>query len=426
MKITYFVNTMFLMTGKNTKVLCDPWVTSGNKSRSGLYNFPKLKTTREELPNLKPDFIYISHTHADHFDPDTLCVFDKNIPILVSWYKHNFTEKAVRGIGFKDVRVSDPNKPLKLNGEDTCWIEPSAKYSAVDSIAVFNIDGFNILNANDCGFNYDQCKSIKQRFLDIHAACIPSGMQGPYPAFYQNLTLEEKKEESEKKKYNNFMSIIDYIKVLKPKYLIALTGGAVYGGKKALLMPYTGVGTAVEAKKFLQKKNIEIETILLSEKCSFDFNKKETEGVFVDNSHENSKEYFKEISCIQSPFEEGGNFWVSESEQIDLSTLLYNARVKQLLWQQRLNIVSSSVFFIDVGQEYIYRLSLSDETVQKAKEIDIKDVEYEIFRMPYSLLIAFLTRHYNYSNLKTQFVDFYRKPDIFNPDLHLLMSHLHL
>ena len=62
MKITYFVNTMFLITGKDTKVLCDPWVTSDNKSRSGLYNFPKLKTIREDLPNLKPDFIYISHS----------------------------------------------------------------------------------------------------------------------------------------------------------------------------------------------------------------------------------------------------------------------------------------------------------------------------------------------------------------------------
>ena len=191
-------------------------------------------------------------------------------------------------------------------------------------------------------------------------------------------------------------------------------------------MPYTGVGTALEAKIFLQKNNINVETILLSENCSFDFNKKEIEGDFIDNSHEQSQEYFKEISCVQSPFEKGGSFWIEESEQIDLSTLLYNARGKQLDWQKRLNIISNSVFFIDIGQKYLYRLSLADDSVQKIKEKDITDAEYEIFRMPYSLLIAFLTRHYNYSNLKTQFVDFYRKPNIFNPDLHILMSHLHL
>jgi len=426
MKITYYVNTMFLITGNHTRVLCDPWVTSDNKSRSGLYNFPKLKTTREELPYLKPDFIYISHTHADHFDPDTLCVFDKNTPVLVSWYKHNFTEKAVKKVGFKDVRVSSPEKPIDLNGGDTCWIEPSAKYSAVDSLAVFNIDGLNVFNANDCGFDYNQCKLLKKRFSDIHVACIPSGMQGPYPAFYENLTLEEKKEESEKKKYNNFLTVLDYIKTLKPKYLFALTGGAVYGGKKALLMRYTGVGTAIEVKNFLEKKNVNVETILLSENGSFDFKNKKLNGVFVDHSHENSEEYFKEISCVQSPFEKGGNFWISESEQIDLSILLFNSREKQMQWQKRLNIVSNSVFFIDVGQEFLYRLSLADEKVKKVRENEIDDKEYEIFRIPYSLLIGFLTRHYNYSNLKTQFIDFYRKPNIFNPDLHILMSHLHL
>ena len=426
MKITYFVNTMFLIEGKDTRILCDPWVTSDNKSRSGLYNYPKLKTKREELPGLRPDFIYISHTHADHFDPDTLSVFNKNIPILVSWYEHNFTEKAVKKLGFTDVRVTNKHKLLELNGNDACWIEPSAKYSAVDSIAVFQVDGLNILNSNDCGFNYVQCKSLKERFVNIDAACIPSGMQGPYPAFYENLTLKEKSEESEKKKYKNFMTILDYLEVLKPEYFFALTGGAVYGGKKALLMPYTGVGTAAEAKQFLKEKKNKVKSILLSEKCTFDFNTRKITGDFIDHSHENSKEYFKEISLIKSPFEEGGNFWVSKSERIDLSVLLYHARGKQLEWQKRLNIISKSIFFIDVGQDFIYRLCLDDNSVIKVIESKIEDLEYEVFRMPYSLLIGFLTRHYNYSNLKTQFVDFYRKPDIFNPNLHILMSHLHL
>ena len=426
MKITYFVNTMFLLTGKHTKVLCDPWVTSDNKSTSGLYNYPKLNSTKNDVLNLNPDFIYISHTHADHFDPNTLSVFDKDIPILVSWYQHNFTEKAVKKLGFRDVRVSGKDKPIKLNGDDTCWIEPSAIYSAVDSLAVFNIDGLNILNANDCGYDYNQCRGFKTRFSQIDALCIPSGMQGPYPAFYENLSIEEKKQEANKKKIKNFSTILEYIKVLKPEYLFPFTGGAVYGGKKALLMQYTGVGTAIEVVDFLHNKNVKIEPILLSENCSFDFDNKKVTGKFIDHSYDNSLEYFKEISLLQCPFDEGGVFWIAKSEQIDLSTLLFNARAKQITWHKRLNIESTSVFLIDVGQDDLYRLTLENDSVSKIKENDIKDDEFEIFRIPYSLLIAFLTRHYNYSNLKTQFVDFYRKPNIFNPELHLLMSHLHL
>ena len=41
-------------------------------------------------------------------------------------------------------------------------------------------------------------------------------------------------------------------------------------------------------------------------------------------------------------------------------------------------------------------------------------------------MIGMLTRHYNYSNVKTQFINFYRQPDIFDAELHILMSHLHV
>ena len=72
MKITYLVNTMIMMEGRDSRVLCDPWVTFDAESNSGLYNFPETDYTRDEIAGLKPDFIYITHTHADHYDPDTL------------------------------------------------------------------------------------------------------------------------------------------------------------------------------------------------------------------------------------------------------------------------------------------------------------------------------------------------------------------
>lgn len=426
MKLKYFVNTMFMMEGKYSKVLCDPWITTDKFSRSGLYNFPKLETNFDDLKKLNPDYIYISHTHADHFDPDTLDVFDKNTPILVSWYKNNFTERAVKKLGFKDVRVPEKDKPLNLNKNDFCWIEPSRVYSAVDSIAVFEIDGYKVLNVNDSVYHEEQCIDIKKRFSKIDIACIPSGMQGPYPAFYDNLSLKEKEKESDKKKIKNYNTVLNYINIFQPKYFLPFTGGAVYAGKKALLMPYCGVGTSKDLKDYLLRKKNKVETILLSENCVFDIKNNFVSGSYSEHSYVKDTDYFDEISKIKLPFDKDGIFYINKSEEIDLSTLLEVARKKQEEWQKRLNINLNSVFFIDVGQQHLYRLCLSDSTVKKVKEENIEDKEYEIFRMPYSLLIALLTRHYNYSNIKTQFINFYRKPDIFNPNLHILMSHLHL
>ena len=136
--------------------------------------------------------------------------------------------------------------------------------------------------------------------------------------------------------------------------------------------------------------------------------------------------YFRKISKISSPFNKGGQFWVHPSERIDLTNLIKVARGKQIIWQNRYKIESDLVFFLDLGQEYLYKMCLKNDMVEKVLEKKIKEKKYEIFRMPYSLFIGFLTRHYNYSNLKTQFVTFYRKPNIFYPELHILMSHLHL
>ncbi len=89
-----------------------------------------------------------------------------------------------------------------------------------------------------------------------------------------------------------------------------------------------------------------------------------------------------------------------------------------------MNIVSDKTFFIDVGHDHLYRMNLGDDMVQLIKENEIKDENYEIFRCSYSLFIGLLTGHFNYSNVKTGLMSFYRKPDIFDPKIHTLMSYL--
>ena len=78
MKIKYYTNSMALMKGKNVSILFDPWITFNRTSQNNLYNFPETKFTKEEISSINPDYIYISHTHADHFDKTTLQLFNKD------------------------------------------------------------------------------------------------------------------------------------------------------------------------------------------------------------------------------------------------------------------------------------------------------------------------------------------------------------
>jgi L-ascorbate metabolism protein UlaG (beta-lactamase superfamily) len=423
MKLTYFVNAMMMVEGRHTKVLCDPWVTFDAESDSGLFNFPPTSLTRDQVAAMQPDFIYITHTHADHFDPVTLELFAKDTPIIVSYFENNFTERNARELGFSDVRVSDPVNGLALNGDDHCWIEPSAANPSVDSIAVFRIDGQTVVNANDNAFHEAQSISLRERYGPFDLACVPFSFQGPYPAFYENLEHDDRVAEASKKKGRNFNILAGFASAFDAKYLFPFAAGAIYGGPKALLYPFFGVGTVEEATEFLHEQGIE-NYVLVSESCSFDLSTGETDGDYRTRNYETERSYIDRIAAKPGPFVEGGLFYIKPSERIDLTKLLRKARLRQKEWQERAKTSSQAVYYLDVGERDLYRLCLADTSVTRIAESDINDEAYELFRLPYGLMIGLLTAHYNWSNVKTQHMSFYRQPNIFDPNLHLLMSYL--
>ncbi len=426
MKITYFGNAMILLESKQTRLLCDPWVTFDRHSTSGLFNFPELNLTKRDVAALRPDYIYISHTHEDHFDPITLLLFALNTPILVADFENNFTERHVKALGFTDVRVVDGDKGAPLNGSDWCWIEPNGTYPDVDSLIITRLDEFTIANLNDNPFEPDQVKRLARRFSPIDLACVPFSFQGPYPAFYENLSPAERAAESMKKRQRNYDVMTQFAQTLQPQRLFPFAAGALYGGLRAKLFPFYGVGTASEAVEWALKST-QFKPLLLSAHGSCDLRTDTQTGIYKELSYEDHIEYIDDISTKRSIFDQGGAFWIAESERIDLTKLLQRARLKQQDWQERRgHTTARHVYFIDTGQPKLYRLCLADTTVTRVAEDAITDEDYEIFRVPYPLLVGVLTGHYNWSNIKTQYISFFRKPNAFKPDLHILMSFLQL
>lgn len=425
MRVTYFVNAMMMFESSKTRVLCDPWITFDGESVSGLYNFPQTSMTRDGVASLKPDYIHITHTHADHFDAPTLALFPRETPVIVSWYDNNFTARSVAKLGFRNVIVSDPANGIPLNGGDHCWLEPSAVYPEVDSIGTFRLDGRVIVNANDNPFSAEQCASIKARYGPIDLACVPFSYQGPYPAFYENLSEAEKYQKAEERRQRHYDTVIKFAQGLDADYLFPFAGGAAYGGRKALLYPFYGVGTPQEAVRRVAQA-CRSKPVLLSEGCSFDLDTEAYQGTYVERGYETDRPYLERIAYRPQPFDQGGVFHIAQSERIDLSRLLQRARERQAAWQVK-GRNSTATYFIDVGEEELYRLSLMDTKVSRVREAEIAENGfYEIFRVPYALLIGLLTGHYNWSNVKTQHVWFKRQPDQFDRDLHLLMSYLQL
>ena len=442
MKLKYFTNSMALITGKNCSVLFDPWITFNRTSANNLYNFPEPKFSKEEIASLKPDYIYITHTHADHFDKRTLDLFDKNTPVLCADFENNFTERNLITLGFKNVIVCKPDVPFKLSEKDECFLYHADINPEVDSLAIFKIDNITMLNANDVVYSKKQMDQIGKKF-NIEFAMVPYAYQGPYPAFYENLSKDERVIKAKEKKVRNYELMYKYIESINPKKVFPFAAGCVYGGPKALQYAYYGVGTALGAVEYCKSKGQNFEEILINGGAEYDFDTEQLSEKFKPITHADQDDYLKKISTYKSIFDDEffsekleqyfphseeipEVFQIGKSYQQNLTKLIKKARSNQMKWQKKMNFVSNKAFYIDVGHDHLYRLDLKNEDVSMVKEKDIIDDSYEIFRCSYSLFIGLLTGHFNYSNVKTGLMTFYRKPDIFDPKIHTLMSYLQL
>ncbi len=91
MKITHYCNSFIGIKENKTSLLCDPWVGLGNEN--AWLSFPIYKNGSKLMNNLKPNFIYISHLHCDHYDSKNLLkIQNKNLKIIIK----NFPDKRLK------------------------------------------------------------------------------------------------------------------------------------------------------------------------------------------------------------------------------------------------------------------------------------------------------------------------------------------
>ena len=98
MKIRFIKSSCVIIETAELKILCDPWLIDGGAYYgSWAADYPPLKFDSEKFSDI--DYIYISHIHPDHLDPNTLKHFNKKIPILI----HKFQTQLIRDTFYKNI-----------------------------------------------------------------------------------------------------------------------------------------------------------------------------------------------------------------------------------------------------------------------------------------------------------------------------------
>lgn len=163
MKFTILSHAGLLVEDKGRSILFDPWLIGSCYWRSW-WNFPEIE--REFLVSVKPDYIYLTHLHWDHFHSPSLRLFDANTKFLVPKIPGTRMVRDLRSIKRKNITE------IPHGGKFELW-EGCSLHSfqfglfAADTAAVITDGETTLLNANDCKIFGLPLGHIKNRFSQI-------------------------------------------------------------------------------------------------------------------------------------------------------------------------------------------------------------------------------------------------------------------
>lgn len=148
---------LFIETGAET-ILVDPWLSGSCYWRSW-WHFPPNTALREEF--LRPDYIYLSHHHFDHFHYPSLRRLSKSARVLIPKFGVDVMRGELTGLGFHDVTELPHGEILTLVGGARL---ASYQYGPDDSALVVERDGIVLADLNDCKIGGESVRPLLRAF----------------------------------------------------------------------------------------------------------------------------------------------------------------------------------------------------------------------------------------------------------------------
>ncbi len=133
-----------LVQAAGKSLLFDPWLVGSTYWRSW-WNYPP--PSPELVRSLKPDCIYLTHVHWDHFTAPSLRLFDRSTPIVIPREPAGRMRRDLARIGF-------PNA-IELKHGVSIELGPGFRLTSyhfgvfTDSATIVEANGCTLFNAND-------------------------------------------------------------------------------------------------------------------------------------------------------------------------------------------------------------------------------------------------------------------------------------
>jgi UDP-MurNAc hydroxylase len=248
-RVTYFYSACVRIDTPAARVLCDPWFTDGAYDGSW-FQFPRLEQASTKVG--KVDFIYISHIHPDHYDPQFLRSYlaaNPSTKLLIARFAHPHLERKMQADGFSPTvtdHVTWGSTEIHLvPNEVPDEIDPND----IDSALVVRDGADGVVNMNDNLFNPRQISAIRELCPTPQIALLCYTGAGPYPQTYftDPVRLRELSQQKKEEFFRRYRRMRDAIGA---RVNIPFAGKYLLGGKLAALNDFRGVADAVEVRAF--------------------------------------------------------------------------------------------------------------------------------------------------------------------------------
>jgi UDP-MurNAc hydroxylase len=159
-------------------VLCDPWFVPA--FHGSWFVFPR-NDGLDVTTFARPDYLYVSHLHGDHFDGPFLQEHvDKGTTVLLPDFPTPELEHALRALGFEHFIRCPDGRPVALDGlEVTIYTATAPSDGPIGDSAILLADATGrVLDQNDCRPNHPEEIAASGR-IDLHFLQFSGAMWWP-------------------------------------------------------------------------------------------------------------------------------------------------------------------------------------------------------------------------------------------------------
>jgi UDP-MurNAc hydroxylase len=213
-----------LVRTKGVTIVCDPWFVPA--FLGSWFVFPR----NDQLPDhimhdvCNPDFLYISHLHADHFDePFLRNNMSRDTTVLLPGYPTREMERAYNKLGFtKFVRTSD-GMATNITNDVSIAIHLETSITdgpGGDSAIVISDGDARLVNQNDCRTN--DLDALRQHGpVDLHWLQFSGAIW--YPMVYE-MDADTKLRLCKEKVASQFSRAMRYVEAIDATHVVPSAG----------------------------------------------------------------------------------------------------------------------------------------------------------------------------------------------------------